>query len=696
MYNAFISYSHSSDDNFAPALQNALQKFAKPWLRKRNLEIFRDESSLDASPHLWGNITKALDQSEYLILLASPISENSPWVNKEVEYWLEHKSIDKILIALTAGKMEWDNQNNCFLNPDKNSLPPTLDDKFTDEPFFIDLRQSKTEQDLSLNNPIFKKEILKLAAKLHGKAPNDLASEEVSIHRKMIRLRNGVFIVLSLLLISATILAVKAIFENNKAQSLLVSVIAKDLTNDDPTIAIRLAEYGYKKHPSNDRLSQEKYYSVEKTLEDIWSNAVEKKLLFYEKKINGNRFKYSSNKINGTPLPVQLTSAAISPDENKIAIAFNKDNSVIPGVIYDYKSDNLIELSAVDTKYNLNQGIEFSPDGEKVMIIYAKGPPIIYDAKTGIPGNVQIFKPLENDVSIYNANFSPDGTKIIVNYLTNSGKRAAGIWDVKTGELIDDLDCASCRLSPDGAKIMTFKPIGNSEYNVSIWDRESQKQISNLKEYIHFSSELFFSTDGNKVFYFSPYIKPHLSRIWDVNTGEIITNFHEGKSLDFFREAKFSPDDKIIATRSIMGDAILRKSETGDTIAVLRPSRFEKFSSISFSSDGNKIVTASLDYVKIWDLKFTEFISNYDRQLEINDTLESLAKGAPIMMVDSADRNKISRILSNQAPFKKEFDSLRALVLNTEQIIAWLNNQGQIHTLTQEDLNDLYLNFIKL
>lgn len=203
MFNAFISYSHAVDDKFAPALQDGLQKFAKPWYKKRNLEIFRDESSLSASPHLWNNITKALDESEYFILLASTESERSKWVNKEVQYWLKHKSIDNVLIALTEGKMEWDNENNCFLNPDSNSLPPVLDDKFDSEPFYIDLRQSKTEKDLSLDNPIFKKEILRLAAKLHGKRPNDLASHEVAVHRKMILVRNAAICMLVVLLVAA-------------------------------------------------------------------------------------------------------------------------------------------------------------------------------------------------------------------------------------------------------------------------------------------------------------------------------------------------------------------------------------------------------------------------------------------------------------------------------------------------------------
>ena len=184
MYNAFISYSHSADDKFASSLQKALQKFAKPWYKKRSLEIFRDESSLAVSPHLWENITKALDKSEYLILLGSTDSQNSYWVNEEVKYWLEHKSIETILIGLTEGEMVWDMKNNCFLDPNNNSLPPALDHQFTSEPFYIDLRQSKTEEDISLENPIFKKEVLKLAAQLHHKSPNDLASKEVTINRK--------------------------------------------------------------------------------------------------------------------------------------------------------------------------------------------------------------------------------------------------------------------------------------------------------------------------------------------------------------------------------------------------------------------------------------------------------------------------------------------------------------------------------
>ena len=157
MYNAFISYSHAGDGKLAPALQSALEKFAKPWYKVRYLNIFRDETSLTASPHLWSNIQSALSQSEYLIYLASPTSAASKWINKEIEYWLEHKSVDTILIGLTDGEIWWDDQSKSFVNADVNSLPEILEKKFTEEPFYVDLRNTKTQEDLSLNNPIFKK-----------------------------------------------------------------------------------------------------------------------------------------------------------------------------------------------------------------------------------------------------------------------------------------------------------------------------------------------------------------------------------------------------------------------------------------------------------------------------------------------------------------------------------------------------------
>ena len=107
-YNGFISYSHAADGRLAPALQSGLQSLAKPWYRPRALRVFRDETGLSTNPHLWSSIATALDESEWFVLLASPESARSPWVDRELAHWLETKPADRILPALTSGEWGWD------------------------------------------------------------------------------------------------------------------------------------------------------------------------------------------------------------------------------------------------------------------------------------------------------------------------------------------------------------------------------------------------------------------------------------------------------------------------------------------------------------------------------------------------------------------------------------------------------------
>src|SRR3977135_1587021 len=98
LYDAFISYSHGKDKPIAAALQSVVQKLGKPWYRRRKLRVFRDDTSLSATPGLWVLIERALGQSRYLILLASPEAASSPWVAKEVLFWLEHKPVDTLFV----------------------------------------------------------------------------------------------------------------------------------------------------------------------------------------------------------------------------------------------------------------------------------------------------------------------------------------------------------------------------------------------------------------------------------------------------------------------------------------------------------------------------------------------------------------------------------------------------------------------
>jgi hypothetical protein len=146
IYNAFISYSHSANNKLARALQRSLQSFAKPWYRRSKISVFLDRTDLAASPGLWPSIERSLEQSDFFILLASPESAASPWVNREVGFWLESCSPDTLLIALTHGQMVWDGVAGGFNWDKTNALPETLRCRFSAEPQWVDLRELEERQ----------------------------------------------------------------------------------------------------------------------------------------------------------------------------------------------------------------------------------------------------------------------------------------------------------------------------------------------------------------------------------------------------------------------------------------------------------------------------------------------------------------------------------------------------------------------
>ncbi len=127
-YAAFISYSHALDDALAPALQSGLEQFGRVWYRRRALRVFRDDSNLSATPHLWGSIEEALSNSEWFILLASPEAARSPWVSREIRWWLEHRSSDRLILGLTAGDIAWNSKNGLIDKKTTNALPRVLVD----------------------------------------------------------------------------------------------------------------------------------------------------------------------------------------------------------------------------------------------------------------------------------------------------------------------------------------------------------------------------------------------------------------------------------------------------------------------------------------------------------------------------------------------------------------------------------------
>lgn len=110
-YDAFISYTHKDLDVFvAETIHKKLERYHIPKkLRNKSGErrfsrIFRDKEELAVSPDLSENICRALENSEYLIVLCSPEAKESVWVQREIEYFLEWHDHDHILPVLLKGE----------------------------------------------------------------------------------------------------------------------------------------------------------------------------------------------------------------------------------------------------------------------------------------------------------------------------------------------------------------------------------------------------------------------------------------------------------------------------------------------------------------------------------------------------------------------------------------------------------------
>lgn len=217
-YDAFISYSHHRDSDFAPSLEKALEQFAKPTFKRRALDVFRDSNDLSASPDLWGKIEDGLSASDYFILLASPEAAQSRWCAKEVDFWKKTKSVSHFLIALTDGEIVWDEETSDFDWSRTDAIPRNLSGYFVNEPLYVDFRSYTGSGNLDLDNAEFKDRVVPLAATIHGKSVGDMVGEDLRQHRRTIRIRNGAIVALSFLLLCAGGLALYAFQQRNIAE----------------------------------------------------------------------------------------------------------------------------------------------------------------------------------------------------------------------------------------------------------------------------------------------------------------------------------------------------------------------------------------------------------------------------------------------------------------------------------------------
>lgn len=110
-YDAFISYRHTEPDMYiAKKVHKGLETLKVPRgvtskSGKKKIErVFRDQEELPIGSDLGDNIRTALEESEYLIVVCSPRTPESTWVQKEIDTFISLHGREHILAILVEGE----------------------------------------------------------------------------------------------------------------------------------------------------------------------------------------------------------------------------------------------------------------------------------------------------------------------------------------------------------------------------------------------------------------------------------------------------------------------------------------------------------------------------------------------------------------------------------------------------------------
>ncbi len=345
----------------------------------------------------------ALDESEWFVLLASSESARSPWVNREIEHWLETKSAERILSVVTEGTWVWDGGAGGLVG---SAVPEALRVGLGGEPRHLDLRWAAGEADLDLRHSGFRSAVADLAAPMHGLAKDEIVGEDIRQHRRVRRLARSAVIALVVLAMAATVFAVTAVTQRGRALS------ERDRADQQARLADarRLATTAVS--GARDDLARSALLAIEANgLED--DAATRGALLSLVEDAAPVR-----EIIHGS-----WETAAVAPDGATVATVGRRGVALIDLATRRSRALRIHDLGGVRSAAFSQDGRQLALAGEAVVIV---------DARTG----AQIRPPLRVSAHvgsertlITSVRFSPDGSSIAA--LASDG--IATVWSTTTG-----------------------------------------------------------------------------------------------------------------------------------------------------------------------------------------------------------------------------------------------------------------------
>jgi WD40 repeat protein/tetratricopeptide (TPR) repeat protein len=649
LYDAFISYSHAKDKPIAAAVQSVVQKLGKAWYQRRALRVFRDDTSLSATPQLWPTIEQALGQSRFFVLLASPEAAASKWVNKEVGHWLEHNSIDTLLIGVTAGDLAWDDASADFGGHDAVPLPPALKGRFAVEPKWVDLRGYRDGVDP--RDSKFIELGADFAAAIRGMPKEDLLSQEVRQQRRALRLAWSAAG-------SLLILAGAAAWQWNAAVNAeRIAVEQKGIAEEQRSLAEK---------NEREAVTQQQEASRQRDL------AVKNEQLAVANEEKARRERDQALLTQSrflADLSQQQTAAGDATAGMLLALEALPDQSSRDDLRrsrpYAIEAERALYagyLARREERVLRGHGssvirAQFTADGRRVLTTSADSTARLWDVESG--RTIAVFKGHAAGKGVLGAAFSPDERRLV----TWSSDGTAKIWDVETARTIATLEGlgtmpAMAAFIAEGRRVVTA-----AGTTVRIWDVETGVELVVLTghkegEVIRFDNrpsglptpesveqaltegakasinDAALSADRSMLVTVA---KDKTARAWDLVQGRPLGVFTGHAGMAF--RAAISPDGRYAASsannpqagadRAAMHDLRIWETASGKEVAQAKVPDF--ISSIAFSADGRSVLISQGKLLQVLDAATAQSIAVYADHTDMITRAAFVADGTRIL-----------------------------------------------------------------
>ncbi|MGW6153696.1 TIR domain-containing protein [Streptomyces sp. NPDC055144] len=569
-YGAFLSYSGDRDRQWLPHLQRAIERQSRPWYKPPRIRVFLDDSGVSIGPWLWGKIEAGLSRSEWLVVMASPEAKASAWVDREIEWWLKNRSVDNILLVVSAGKLAWDEQRGDW-NPElSTALPTRLSGRFEQQPVWksVDLHRPDNSAE---PRPDIDNVAVGIASVVRGLPEDDLKSEGMRDTRRNLRTARITAAILGFLLLLTSTVSVIALVQRAEATRQRDHAVAQQLISQSSFLATR--------DPFGARLKALSAWRIDPTPES--------RLAVLNAAVN------PESGLLAHSFPVE--SVAYSPDGK--TIASGSDDGMVR--LWDAATQQKIGAPFIGHNNGVTS-VAFGPDGKTL-------------ASSGSDGTVRLWNIADRrqiggafdprSGTIDSVAFSPDGKTLVTGGDTDSAANVR-VWDVTThrqiGKPLGGRGVAATAMavafSPDGRTFAT-----GSFDGLQLWDANSRAPLGKVLATGGIAiSSVSFSRDGRTV---AAADADGSVTLWNTSTRKPVGKpfTASGRSAE---SVAFSPDGTMFAASYDDGSVrlwdVLRHSPMGSPFT----GHTSTVTAVAFSPDGSTLASASNDTtVRLWDVR---------------------------------------------------------------------------------------------